>query len=120
MKKGKDEGGTKNRVGRWLGALALAGGAVGAWLMLRPTETKETKPAGARRGGGGGRAWGRGPEDVWARPGMNVVFRAELMPGRNRAERTYRVASLRPSGRVTLDGFAGEHAEGEFEPLRFD
>jgi hypothetical protein len=56
--------------------------------------------------------------DQWARPGMTVTFRAELMPSRETAERTYRVAELLPSGRVRLDGFAGEHTETEFEAVR--
>lgn len=56
--------------------------------------------------------------DRWARPGMEVTFRAELKPGRSRAERTFRVAELHPSGRVTIEGVSGEHAESEFEPLR--
>jgi len=55
---------------------------------------------------------------VWARPGMRVTFRAELMPGRSRSERTFRVSEVLPSRRVTLDGFAGEHVSSEFEPLR--
>ena len=86
---------------RWLGAAALAAGAFGTVLMLRRRQ-------GPRRA-----------ENVWARPGMSVTFRAELMPGRGGAERTFRVAQLLPSGRVVLENFAGEHAEGEFEPLRF-
>jgi hypothetical protein len=110
MKTDQEQGRVKKRGRGWLAALALLGGAAGTWLMLRP------KVAAAR---GAGRRGGRAG-DVWARPGMGVVFRAELMPGRNRAERTFRVARLHPSGRVTLEGFAGEHAEGEFEPLRFD
>lgn len=57
--------------------------------------------------------------DVWARPGMKVVFRAELMPGRDSSERTFRVTELLPSGRVLLDGVAGEHNEKEFEAIRF-
>ncbi len=57
-------------------------------------------------------------ESVWARPGMNVTFRAELMPGRDGSERIYRVAEILPSGRVKLEGVAGEHAETEFEPIR--
>jgi hypothetical protein len=56
--------------------------------------------------------------DRWARPGMAVTFRAELMPSRETLERTYRVAELLPSGRVKLEGFAGEHTESEFEPVR--
>jgi hypothetical protein len=56
--------------------------------------------------------------DVWARPGMTVIFRAELMPGRERAERTYRIKELLSSGRVLLDGAKGEHAEKEFESIQ--
>ena len=67
------------------------------------------------RGAGDDRDGGR---DSWARPGMDVTFRAELMPGRERAGRTFRVAELLPSGRVRLEGTAGEHAENEFEPAR--
>jgi hypothetical protein len=40
------------------------------------------------------------------------------MPGRDASERTYRVAELLPSGRITLEGKAGEHAETEFERVR--
>ena len=58
--------------------------------------------------------------DVWARPGMPVTFRAELMPGRDRDDRTYRVKELLTSGRVSLHGTGGEHAEKEFEPIQFD
>jgi hypothetical protein len=56
--------------------------------------------------------------DRWARPGMLVTFRAEIMPARDRAARTFRVVKLLPSGRVMLEGVAGEHAEREFEPVR--
>ena len=49
---------------------------------------------------------------------MDVTFRAELMPGRDRSERTFRVASIHPRGRVTLEGFTGDHSETEFEPIR--
>ena len=54
---------------------------------------------------------------VWARPGMTVTFRAELMPGRDREQRTARVKELLPSGRVTLHEVAGEHAQQEFDPV---
>ena len=57
-------------------------------------------------------------DDVWARPGMAVTFRAELMPGRERSERSFRVKELLPSGRVLLDGTGGEHGEQEFERIR--
>jgi hypothetical protein len=100
---------------RWLGALAgLAGvtaGAVGAALLLRRRGVAEKGrsiyPEYNRRAG-----------DRWARPGMDVTFRAELMPGRDRSERTFRIASIHPSGRVTLEGFAGDHSEPEFESVR--
>jgi hypothetical protein len=58
--------------------------------------------------------------DVWARPGMLVTFRAELMPGRDGSERTFRVKELLPSGRVLLHGVDGEHAEKEFERIQLD
>ena len=58
--------------------------------------------------------------DVWARPGMPVTFRAELMPGRDRHDRTFLVKELLPSGRVSLHDVDGEHAEKEFEPIQFD
>lgn len=56
--------------------------------------------------------------DRWARPGMRVTFRAELMPGRDREQRTFRVVKLLPRNRVLLEGAAGEHTEHEFEPVR--
>jgi len=56
-------------------------------------------------------------EDVraWAGVGVRVTFRAEVMPGRDQAERTFEVARVVASGRVELTGLAGEHAETEFE-----
>ncbi len=84
---------------------AAAAGAIGAVIMNR-----NGKFARARR---------RSEElDLWARPGMQVTFRAELMPGRDASERTFRVAELLPSGRVHLNGVTGEHAQKEFEPRR--
>jgi hypothetical protein len=49
---------------------------------------------------------------------MLVVFRAELKPGRDASERTFRVAELLPNGRVLLVDIAGEHTESEFERVR--
>ena len=95
---------------RWVrGGFALLVGGAGAFgvaLLLG------RGPRGSR---GESAADGR---DSWARPGMSVTFRAELMPGRGHAERTFRVAELLPSGRVRLEGAGGEHAENEFEPTR--
>ena len=56
---------------------------------------------------------------VWARPQMNVVFRAEIMPGVPREERTFRIERVLDNGRVTLKDFPGEYREGAFEPLNF-
>ena len=56
---------------------------------------------------------------AWARPEMQVTFRAEIMPGRTREERTYRIKNVLPNGRVTLYNFPDEHREGEFERINF-
>jgi hypothetical protein len=88
---------------RWLlGGLAIGAGAVSAALVKK----KKVEP---KRVG-----------DVWARPGMPVTFRAELMPGRDRHQRTFIVKELLWSGRVSLHGVDGEHAEKEFEPIHLD
>ena len=51
---------------------------------------------------------------------MPVTFRGELMPGRDRHDRTFTVKELLPSGRVSLHGVDGEHAEKEFEPIQLN
>ncbi len=56
---------------------------------------------------------------VWARPEMQLTFRAEIMPGKSREERTFRVSAVLPNGRVTLHEFPDEHRQGEFEPVNF-
>ncbi len=56
---------------------------------------------------------------TWARPEMQVTFRAEIMPGRTREERTFRIKTVRANGRVELHDFIGEHREGAFEPINF-
>lgn len=109
----------KRRGARWLAALAglagLTAGAVGAALIVRrrgasqSQQGKSIYPEYNRRGA-----------DRWARPGMSVTFRAELMPGRSRAERTYRIDEILPSGRVVLEDFTGDHAESEFEPVKLE
>ena len=93
---------------RLLGGLALAAGAFGATSAYLTRKKKMS--AKAQRS--------PNPRDVWARPGMIVTFRAELMPGREREERTFRVKELLSSGRVLLEGVEGEHSEGEFVPVR--
>lgn len=57
--------------------------------------------------------------NVWSRQGMNVTFRAEIMPGRSHEERTFRIEKVLPNGRVVLEDFLGEHREGAFEPINF-
>ena len=93
----------RNRT-RWLlGGVALGAGAIGAVNAYWKRKNVQTE----RKAG-----------DVWARPGMPVTFRAELMPGRERHERTFLVKELLPSGRVSLQDVDGEHAEKEFEPVQ--
>ena len=95
----------KKRTGWLIGAVALTAGAIGATTAyLKRRNMTAPKKAG----------------DVWAIPGMLVTFRAELRPGRDRADRTFRVKELLPSGRVSLHGVDGEHAEKEFEPVQLD
>ena len=97
----------KKATKRVLGGLALAAGAAGAIgaLMIRNEGTRKKRR-------------GKSEANLWARPGMQVVFRAEVMPGRETSERTFRVQELLPSGRVVLQNFAGEHTETEFEGAR--
>jgi hypothetical protein len=57
--------------------------------------------------------------NMWARPEMQVTFRAEIMPGRDREERTFRIKEVHRNGRVTLYDFIGEHRQGAFEPINF-
>lgn len=59
------------------------------------------------------------PANVWARPEMQVTFKAEVMPGRTREERTFRIKTVRSNGRVVLYDFPDEHREGAFEPINF-
>ena len=91
---------------RWLlGGVALGAGAIGAVSAYWKRKNVQTE---------------RKTGDVWARPGMPVTFRAEVMPGRDRNERTFLVKELLPSGRVSLQGVDGEHAEKEFDRVQFD
>ncbi len=59
------------------------------------------------------------PKNVWARPEMPVIFRAEVMPGKSREERTFRIQTVLRNGRVMLHDFAGEHRQNEFEAINF-
>jgi hypothetical protein len=91
---------------RWLlGGLAIGAGAISAaGAYWKRKNVQAPKKVG----------------DVWARPGMHVTFRAELMPGRDRDERTFIVRELLSNGRVSLQDAGGEHAEKEFEPVQFE
>src|SRR4029078_4034402 len=101
----------KKETKRLLGSLAIVAGALGATAALLKKKSV-VKPIPHKVEGN--------PGDVWARPGMLVTFRAELMPGREREERTFRVKELLSSGRASLQDVDGEHAEKEFEPVQFD
>ena len=59
------------------------------------------------------------PDFIWARPEMYVTFRAEIMPGLSREDRTYRIKTVLPNARVMLHEFPGEYRETAFEPLNF-
>jgi hypothetical protein len=98
----------KRRTKRVVSGLVLAAGSLGALGALIIKKNADRKSRQAMAGN---------PADVWARPGMSVTFRAEVMPGRNRAGRSFRVKALLPSGRVLLEGTGGEHAETEFEAI---
>ncbi len=63
--------------------------------------------------------FGRKVPGVWACPGMNVTFIAEIMPGRSREDRTFRIENVLRNGRVTLKDLPGEFREAAFEPLDF-
>jgi len=99
----------KKATKRLLGGVVVAAGAMGAIgaLMMKGSNARRKR-----------RTERDTSDDIWARPGMEVVFRAELMPGRDGSERTFRVQEMLPSGRVRLENFAGEHAEKEFERVR--
>ena len=56
---------------------------------------------------------------IWARPQMFVTFRAEIMPGKSREDRTFQIEKVLSNGRVILRDFVGEHKESAFEPLNF-
>jgi hypothetical protein len=99
----------KKRTKRLLGGIAVAAGSLGAMGALVIKKSRNRRDARGTRDTAG---------DVWARPGMIVTFRAELMPGRDRSDRTFRVKELLSSGRVLLEDTGGEHAEREFEEIR--
>jgi len=91
---------------RWLlGGLALGAGGISAALAYWKRKNAHVEKKAS---------------DVWARPGMPVTFRAELMPGRDRNQRTFLVKELLSSGRVSLHGADGEHAQKEFEPIQLN
>jgi hypothetical protein len=100
----------KKSTKRLLGGLAVTAaglGAIGALIMNRTSGPKRERLRERDSS-----------RDKWARPGMKVTFRAELMPGRDGSERTFQVTDLLSSGRVLLNGVSGEHAEKEFERVR--
>jgi hypothetical protein len=98
----------KRSTKRLVSGLVVAAGSVGALgALLIKKNMRQARRADLKN-----------TADVWARPGMNVTFRAELMPGRSRAGRSFLVKELLPSGRVLLQGTGGEHNEQEFEQVQ--
>ena len=59
----------------------------------------------------------RAPVHAWASVGMRLTFRAEVMPGRERDQRTFTVTRVLTNGRVELSGLFGQHTMTEFEPV---
>lgn len=57
--------------------------------------------------------------DLWARPEMMVTFRGEIMPGKDREARTFKIKDVLPNGRIILYDFPDEHRKGSFEPINF-
>jgi hypothetical protein len=57
--------------------------------------------------------------NAWARPEMQVTFKAEIMPGRSREQRSFRIKEVLSNGRIILHDFIGEHRQGAFEPINF-
>ncbi len=105
----------KQRRKRLLGGLALALGGLGATVLWGRSSSARRKRMSKEQPD----SYQRNTEgDRWARPGMMVTFRAEIMPARDRAARTFRVIKVLPSGRVTLEGVEGEHTRHEFERVR--
>ena len=49
--------------------------------------------------------------------GMQMTFRAEVMPGRETHQRTFAVERVLASGRIELANLQGEHTLTEFEPV---
>jgi len=47
--------------------------------------------------------------------GASLTFRAEVMPCKDRTERTFRVTKVLASGRIELADLDGEHSLAEFE-----
>ena len=50
-------------------------------------------------------------------PGTWLTFRAEVMPGRDPVERTYKVTRVLRNERVELASMQGQHSLAEFEPV---
>jgi len=46
---------------------------------------------------------------------MSVTFRAEVMPGRDKMDRTFQVTRVLTNGRIELAELEGQHSLAEFE-----
>jgi hypothetical protein len=52
---------------------------------------------------------------VTLKAGMSVTFRAEVMPGRDKMDRTFQVTRVLTNGRIELAELEGQHSLAEFE-----
>ena len=52
---------------------------------------------------------------VTLKAGMSVTFRAEVMPGRDKMDRTFEVTRVLTNGRIELAELEGQHSLAEFE-----
>jgi hypothetical protein len=49
--------------------------------------------------------------------GISVTFRAEVMPGRDKLDRTFQVTRVLANGRIELAELEGQHSLAEFERI---
>jgi len=64
------------------------------------------------------KSWRRHPNPPAAlslRVGESLIFRGEVMPGKDKLARTFRVMKVLANGRIELAELDGQHSLAEFE-----